>query len=108
MNKNWICLIIGGLLEVVWSLTLKLSHNFVVQPYGIVTIILVITSFYLFSIAMNNLPAGIAYSVYSGIGAVGSVVFGWLFLGEVLSLGQGICVFLMITGLIGLKSMGDK
>lgn len=57
---------------------------------------------------MKNLPAGIAYSAYCGIGAVGSVLFGWIFLGEALSLGQGICVCLMISGLIGLKYFGDE
>lgn len=57
---------------------------------------------------MKNLPAGIAYSAYCAIGAVGSVLFGWIFLGETLSLGQGICVCLMISGVIGLKYLGDE
>lgn len=107
-NKSWLCLIVGALLEIVWSLTLKMSHNFSIQPYGVITTVLVVISFYLFSIAMNHLPTGIAYSVYSGIGAVGSVLFGWLFLGEGLALGQGICVIVMIAGLIGLKYFGDR
>lgn len=103
MKRAWLYVIIGGILEVFWVLTLKLSHNFTVLNYSILTIIMVLVSFYLFSKAMKALPSGIAYTIYTGIGAVGTIIFGILFLGESTSLPKLVFAALLIIGIIGLK-----
>ncbi|WP_024615356.1 multidrug efflux SMR transporter [Clostridium sp. Ade.TY] len=103
MNKAWTYVVVGGLLEVFWALCLKKSNGFTNLGYTIVTIILVIISFCLFSKGMTLLPSGIAYTVFTGIGAIGTIVFGILILGESISLKKIIFSCLLLIGIIGLK-----
>jgi len=60
-------------------------------------------SFYLLALAMKDLPAGTAYAVWTGIGAVGTVIFGMIWLGEPRDAARLICVTLILSGVIGLK-----
>lgn len=103
MNKNWLYVIFGGLIEIFWVLCLKKSESFQILPYSIATIILVICSFYLFAKGMEYLPTGVAYTVFTGIGAVGTIIFGILFLGESISTGKILFSFFLILGILGLK-----
>lgn len=103
MNKAWTYVIIGGFLEVFWALCLKKSNGFTNLGYTAITIILVVISFYLFSKGMTLLPSGIAYTVFTGIGAIGTIVFGILILGESVSLQKTIFSCLLLIGIIGLK-----
>lgn len=103
MNKAWTYVIIGGFLEVFWALCLKKSNGFTNLGYTVITIILVVISFYLFSKGMTLLPSGIAYTVFTGIGAIGTIVFGILILGESISLPKIIFSCLLLIGIIGLK-----
>ena len=80
-----------------------MSHNFTVLHYSVIPIVLVVISFYLFSVGMKKLPSGVAYTVYTGIGAIGTIIFGILFLGESTSLPKLFFVTLLIIGILGLK-----
>jgi quaternary ammonium compound-resistance protein SugE len=53
--------------------------------------------------AMRSLPVGTAYAVWTGIGAVGTVVLGIVLFGEPATLGRLACVMLIVAGIIGLK-----
>lgn len=78
----WVFLVVAGLLEVVWAFTMKQSDGFTrVVPTGI-TIVTMIASFALLSMAMRSLPLGTAYAIWTGIGAVGAFVVGIVVLGE--------------------------
>ncbi|MEQ7218420.1 multidrug efflux SMR transporter [Vagococcus fluvialis] len=103
MNKNWVYVIVGGILEIFWVLCLKKSEGFNNLSFSIMTIILVIVSFYLFALGMENLPTGIAYTVFTGIGAVGTIVFGIVFLNESISTFKILFSVLLIIGILGLK-----
>ena len=103
MNKAWLYVVGGGFLEIFWVLALKMSHNFTVLHYSVITIVLVVISFYIFSVGMKKLPSGVAYTVYTGIGAIGTIIFGILFLGESTSLPKLFFVTLLIIGILGLK-----
>lgn len=103
MSRGWWYVLSGGLLEVFWVLFLKLSHNLTVPKYAILTIISVIISFYIFAKGMELLPTGTAYTVYTGIGAVGTILFGAIFLHEQLSCGQIFWFLVLLIGIIGLK-----
>ena len=78
----WVYLLVAGICEIVWAIGLKRSEGFTKPVTSAWTIVLMLLSFWLLSIAMKTLPLGTAYAVWTGIGAVGTVVFGMAFLGE--------------------------
>src|SRR5688500_14002340 len=78
----WVLLLVAGLLEIVWAFTMKLSHGLTRPGPSIVTLLAMLASFALLSGAMKSLPLGTAYSVWTGIGAVGAFVVGVATLGE--------------------------
>jgi quaternary ammonium compound-resistance protein SugE len=78
----WLILLIAGLLEVVWAVGLKYSEGLTRFWPSTLTIFTLLLSFWLLGLAMRSLPVGTAYGVWVGIGAVGTVVFGILFLSE--------------------------
>lgn len=108
MSKSWFYVVFGGFLEIFWVLSLKLSHNFTVFPYSLITVVLVIVSFYLFSKGMELLPSGVAYTVYTGIGAVGTIILGILFLHESISLPKILFSIILIIGILGLKLTSEE
>lgn len=99
----WVFLACAGLLEVVWSSFLKLSEGFTKLGFSIVTIAGMLASFYLLSQAMKTLPLGTAYAVWTGIGAVGSVVVGILVFKEPVTAARMFFTVLLLTGIIGIK-----
>lgn len=100
---TWLILFVAGLFEVVWATGLKYSHGFTRLTPSIVTLVGMVISFYLLAHAMRTLPLGTAYAIWTGIGAVGSVVLGIFLFGESHSLPRLFCVFLIVSGIIGLK-----
>lgn len=99
----WILLTVAGLLEVVWAYSMKLSDGFTNLTASIVTIVTMMASFGLLSLAMRSLPLGTAYTVWTGIGAVGAFVVGIVFLGEQLSLMRVCAAVLIVGGLVLMK-----
>ncbi|MCC6143333.1 MAG: quaternary ammonium compound efflux SMR transporter SugE [Candidatus Hydrogenedentes bacterium] len=100
---NWILLIIAGLLEVGWAIGLKYSEGFTRLWPSVFTLLTMALSFFLLATAMRTLPVGTAYAVWTGIGAVGTVILGIFCFGESASLGRLACVALIIAGIAGLK-----
>jgi quaternary ammonium compound-resistance protein SugE len=99
----WVLLIIAGLLETVWAASMKLSEGFTRPLPSAVTAVAAAASFWLLAMAMRGLPLGVAYPVWVGIGAVGSVAVGVVLLGEgvnALRLGS---VALIVAGIAGLS-----
>lgn len=99
----WIFLFIAGIFEVVWSTMMKLSHGFSVLSYSILTIIGMIISFAGLIVASKHLPISIAYPVWTGIGAVGSVLVGIYLFHENLNWVTLLFVGLLIISIIGIK-----
>jgi len=99
----WIFLLAAGVLEVVWAFTMKLSHGFTRGGPTVVTVLAMLASFALLSISMKTLPLGTAYTVWTGIGAVGAFVVGVVALGEPLTIGRALAAALIVTGLILMK-----
>jgi len=79
----WVWLILAGLLEIVWATTMKLSNGFTVLGPSVVTVLLLIVSFGLLAMSFRTLPAGTGYAVFTGIGAVGTVIVGAVLFDEV-------------------------
>ena len=100
---NWFILVVAGLFEVGWAIGLKYTEGFTRFWPTVWTIMAMIISLGLLGIAMKGLPVGTAYSIWVGVGAVGTVILGIVLLGESASLSRMISVVLIIAGIIGLK-----
>lgn len=99
----WLYLIVAGLLEVVWATAMKYSVGFTKLWPSVLTIVAMVASFGLLSQAMKEMPLGTAYGIWTGIGAVGAVIVGLLFMGEPATFWRLFFVTLILTGLVGLK-----
>ena len=99
----WIILVAAGILEIVWAYTMKLSHEFTRLGPSSITLIAMIASFALLSQAMRTLPLGTAYTVWTGIGAVGAFIVGIIFLNEPANLLRIIAAALIVSGLVLMK-----
>jgi quaternary ammonium compound-resistance protein SugE len=99
----WVLLLAAGLLEIVWAFTMKLSHGFTRPGASIVTLLVMLASFSLLSIAMKTLPLGTAYVVWTGIGAAGAFVTGIVVLGESVNTARILAALLIVSGLILMK-----
>ncbi|WP_342615533.1 multidrug efflux SMR transporter [Peribacillus frigoritolerans] len=99
----WIYIIMAGLLEIVWVIGLKYSHGFTKIIPSMVTAVIIIFSFFLLSKALHSIPLGTGYSMFTGLGTVGTVVTGMIFLGETINPLKVFFMALMILGIIGIK-----
>lgn len=99
----WISLFFAGLLEVVWAFFMKQSDGFTRVTPTIVTFATMFASFALLSYSMKALPLGTAYTVWTGIGAVGAFVVGVAVLGESLSPMRVVAAVLIVSGLVLMK-----
>ena len=99
----WVILVIAGLFEVGWAVGLKYTEGFTKLWPTAWTALAMIISLWLLGIAMKSLPVGTAYSVWVGVGAVGTVILGIVLLGEPANTARLVSVALIIAGIIGLK-----
>lgn len=99
----WVYLLIAGLFEVGWAISLKYAQGFTKLRPSIVTIALMILSFVLLAMALRTLPVGTAYAVWTGIGVVGTVVLGIFLFEEPVEFRRLACIGLIIAGVLGLK-----
>ncbi len=99
----WILLLFAGLLEIVWAVAMKQTAGFTrLWPTAIMGVAM-IGSFGLLAMAMRDLPLGTAYTIWTGIGAVGAFTVGILFLGEALTPMRIGAAILIVTGLVIMK-----
>jgi quaternary ammonium compound-resistance protein SugE len=99
----WVLLLAAGVLEIVWAFTMKLSQGFTRVGPTVVTILAMLASFALLSSSMKTLPLGTAYTVWTGIGAVGAFIVGVLVLNEPMTAGRVAAAALIVAGLILMK-----
>ena len=99
----WLALLGAGLLEVGWALGLKYSDGLTRFWPTAATVIAILLSFGLMALALRSLPFGTAYAVWTGIGAVGSIIVGMLLYSEPTDPIRLICLTLIVAGMVGLK-----
>lgn len=102
-GMNWAILVVAGLFEVGWAIGLKYTNGFTRLLPTVWTVLAMIISLGLLGVAMKTLPVGTAYSVWVGVGAIGTVVLGIVLLGEPASAPRVISVALILAGIVGLK-----
>ena len=103
----WITLIFAGLLETGWALGLRYTEGFTRVGLSVVTLAVMAGSVYLLSRSLASLPLGTAYAVWTGIGAVGTVIAGIVLFGESRSVVRLLCILLIVSGIVGLKLCPD-
>lgn len=99
----WLYLTFAGVLEIVWAFSMKQSVGFTRLWPSAVTLVAMIASVVLLSISMRTLPLGTAYTVWTGIGAVGAFVVGILVLGEQVTAMRVLAAALIVSGLVLMK-----
>lgn len=100
---TWVYLFIAGIFEVVWATTMKLSNGFSNIMWAAATVIGMIASFGFLALAVKHLPISIAYPVWTGIGAVGSILVGVVFFKDQIPTITWLFIALLIIGIIGIK-----
>jgi quaternary ammonium compound-resistance protein SugE len=100
---SWIYLFFAGLFEIGWAVGLKYTHGFTRLLPSLATAASMVVSLGLLGLALRGLPLGTAYAVWTGIGIVGTVVFGILVLGEPATALRLASIALIVAGVVGLK-----
>lgn len=100
----WILLFVAGLLEIVWAFGMKQSDGFTRLVPSLVTAAAMVASVVLLAVSMRTLPLGTAYTIWTGIGAVGAFLVGIVVLGEDASALRLVAAGLIVAGLVLMKA----
>ena len=100
---QWFYLALAGVFEVIWAVSLKYTEGFTKLYFSAITLVAMVFSFLLLSQSLKSLPLGTAYAVWTGIGAVGTTIFGICFFDEPVTFIRLGCILLIIIAIIGLK-----
>ena len=104
----WVLLILAGCLEVIFALSLKASNGFTRLWPSVSFALAGVASFLLLSQALRTLPVGVAYAVWTGIGAAGTAIVGMLALSESRDALKLVSLALLLAGIVGLRLTGEQ
>ncbi|MGH3486918.1 MAG: DMT family transporter [Actinopolymorphaceae bacterium] len=99
----WIMLVLSGVLESVWAVALSRSQGLTRVAPSVLFVVALALSMGGLALALRTLPVSTAYAVWVGIGAVGTALFGMVFLGEPGTVGRLLCLGAIVAGVVGLK-----
>jgi quaternary ammonium compound-resistance protein SugE len=99
----WLYLFIAGIFEIVWAIALKYSEGFSKFWPSAITVVGMAISIYFLAISLKTLPIGVAYSIWTGIGAIGTVVLGIILFDESKEILKIVFVLMIVCGIVGLK-----
>jgi len=99
----WIILFIAGLFEIAWAVGIKYTEGWTRLLPSVLTVIAMVASFFFLSQALKQLPMGTAYAVWTGIGTIGTVVYGIVYFKEPTDIMRMLCIMLIIIGIVGLR-----
>jgi quaternary ammonium compound-resistance protein SugE len=106
--SGWWLLLVAGLCEVIWAATIAKTDGFTRLWPSLYCAGFIVLSLYLLSLAMRTVPVGTAYAVWVGIGAVGTALYGILYLNEAANTPRLLCLLLIVAGVVGLKVFGSE
>jgi quaternary ammonium compound-resistance protein SugE len=104
----WAFLILGGLFETAFAVSLKYSEGFTRLWPTVSFLACAVVSFVLLTLALRDLPVGTAYAVWTGIGAVGTAVVGMMWLGDPAAFVRIASILLIVSGIVGLNLAGSN
>ncbi|WP_407174095.1 DMT family transporter [Bradyrhizobium sp. STM 3562] len=99
----WMALIVAGLLDVGWAISMKYAEGYTRMGWSLISLALLAAFVFLLGRALQALDLGLAYAVWTGIGAVGTVIMGVVLFGEALSLAKVAGIGLVMIGIVALK-----
>ncbi len=99
----WTLLLVAGFFEIVWATLLKFTDGFTEMWPSVGTVVAMSISMVCLSFALREIPMGTAYVVWTGIGAIGTVILGMMLFGEPKNAVRLMCIGLIIVGIVGLK-----
>ena len=102
----WLLLVIAGMFETAFAVSLKLSEGFTRPLPTVAFVVCSLASFALLSVAVRELPVGVAYAVWTGIGAAGTATVGMVFLGDAATVARLVSIGLIVAGVVGLNLAG--
>ena len=102
---TWVILVLAGLLEICWAVGLKYSAGFTRPLPSVLTVAAMLGSVAMLGLALRTLPLGTAYAVWTGIGTVGTAIFGIMVLGEPAGVARLMCIAVIVAGILGLKML---
>lgn len=105
---SWIYLLLAGLSEILWATTMKLSQGFTKIGWAILTVVGLIASMIFLLQAVKQLPFSLAYPIWTGIGAVGSVIMGVALFHDRFPLITWVFIILLVVAIIGIKLTAGK
>ncbi|MFC6316254.1 MULTISPECIES: DMT family transporter [Lapidilactobacillus] len=100
---SWLYLLLAGLFEICWATTMKLSHGFSRLGFSLLTLGGMIASFFFLAQAIKRLPMSLAYPIWTGIGAIGSILIGWLLFKDQISPLTWLFIGFLLIGIVGIK-----
>ena len=100
---KWVKLLIAAALEVSWAVAMNYSEGFTKPLPSVITAVGYIASAVFLSMALKELPLGLSYAIWTGIGIIGTSILGVLLFHETLNLPQIISILLIICGIVGLR-----
>ncbi|WP_298827271.1 multidrug efflux SMR transporter [uncultured Piscinibacter sp.] len=102
-SSAWLVILASGLLEIAFSVSMKLSDSYTRPVPSLISVLTAILSVWLMSLTLKVIPVGTAYAVWAGIGAAGTALVGVLFFQEPASLARIGCIGLVVAGIVGLQ-----
>ncbi len=105
---NWIILVLAGIFEIAWAIGLKYTEGFTKTIPSMITIFFMVVSMGLLAYAVRSLPLGTAYAVWTGIGAVGTVIAGIFIFNEPVDFWRILFLLCILIGIIGLKIISSN
>lgn len=100
---SWFYLLIAGMLEIGWAIGLKYTDGFTRLWPSVATAVSMALGLFFLALALRTLPIGTAYAIWTGIGTIGTVIFGIAILQESADPLRLACVGLIVVGIVGLK-----
>lgn len=99
----WVYLLIAGVLEVQWAVTMKYTEGFSKLWPSVFCVLGMAASVYFLALAQKTLPLGTSYAIWTGIGAVGATICGIILFNEPRDIARILCILLIVVGILGLK-----
>jgi len=107
-TMSWVLLLLAGVFEVGWAVGLKYTHGFTKLWPSVATIAAMVLSMGLLGVAVRHLPLGTAYAIWTGIGTIGTAIFGIVVLKEPATAMRLACLVMIVAGIVGLKLLSGS